>query len=183
MLANKTLCFAAVVLSFAVLLTTGSCKDDTPSAVLPSDTVQPTVTVSNVLSDAPTATATKVLVSALPVEAHRTAPLTVPPTSEPTATELPNPTPSQAATPHPTPITVVAEKDNKTSAEPGDEPDAFISISAGPFHTCALRADGRAVCWGDNSNGQSSPPNYKFTMIDAGSDHNCGIKFDDSVAC
>lgn len=35
---------------------------------------------------------------------------------------------------------------------------AFISASAGRNHACGIRPDGRAVCWGDNQYGQSSPP-------------------------
>lgn len=31
-------------------------------------------------------------------------------------------------------------------------------ISSGNAHTCALRADGSPVCWGDYSLGQSLPP-------------------------
>lgn len=34
----------------------------------------------------------------------------------------------------------------------------FVPLSSGIFHTCALRADGSAVCWGWNSDGQVSPP-------------------------
>ena len=38
------------------------------------------------------------------------------------------------------------------------EEERFTSISAGGRHTCGLQEDGIIVCWGDNSEGQSSPP-------------------------
>jgi hypothetical protein len=34
----------------------------------------------------------------------------------------------------------------------------FSSLTAGGFHTCGLRVNGDAHCWGQNSKGQSSPP-------------------------
>ncbi len=36
--------------------------------------------------------------------------------------------------------------------------DHYTAISAGVRHYCALRDDDVIVCWGDNSDGQSSPP-------------------------
>jgi alpha-tubulin suppressor-like RCC1 family protein len=30
----------------------------------------------------------------------------------------------------------------------------FVAVSAGGFHTCAIASDGKAYCWGDNSNGE-----------------------------
>ena len=35
--------------------------------------------------------------------------------------------------------------------------ETFTAISSGMSHTCELREDGSARCWGDNSQGQSSP--------------------------
>src|ERR1041384_3213650 len=73
------------------------------------------------------------------------------------------------------------------------------TVSAGAEHTCALKADGTAFCWGSNQYGQlgatetdtacvtvqttypcatrATPVNttLKFTSITAGQRHTCGI--------
>ena len=70
--------------------------------------------------------------------------------------------------------------------------ERFISVSSGkPYlggwyiyeaHTCGLRDDGFVVCWGDNDDGQSSPPqDGGFIFISSGGYHTCGLR-DDGVA-
>ena len=39
---------------------------------------------------------------------------------------------------------------------------AFTQISANGRHTCGLRADGSATCWGNNEDGESTPPCRRF---------------------
>jgi len=57
------------------------------------------------------------------------------------------------------------------------------TLSAGGYHSCAIRGDGALACWGDNSFGQSSPPAGSFTQVSAGYLHNCALRSDRSVAC
>ena len=59
----------------------------------------------------------------------------------------------------------------------------FNAVSAGRAHTCALRTDRTAACWGADSHGQSSPPAGRFTAVAAGWGHTCGLKADNTVAC
>jgi alpha-tubulin suppressor-like RCC1 family protein len=72
----------------------------------------------------------------------------------------------------------------------------FTSITVGAQHACALTADGRAYCWGDNSAGQlgdstmttrSDPTpvagTFKFSAISAGTSHTCAITAAGEVAC
>jgi len=38
-----------------------------------------------------------------------------------------------------------------------DAADGFAQVSAGGYHTCAVRTDGTLACWGLNDNGQAPP--------------------------
>ena len=50
-------------------------------------------------------------------------------------------------------------------------PGTVTQISAGGYHTCALKTDGNPICWGDDIIGQTTiPPNLgTVTQLDAGS--------------
>jgi alpha-tubulin suppressor-like RCC1 family protein len=75
---------------------------------------------------------------------------------------------------------------------------SFRQISAGAEHTCAVTFDGRAYCWGDNTRGRlgvggvSAAPRsvpaevsggVRFTMVDAGSRHTCGVSVEQRIYC
>jgi alpha-tubulin suppressor-like RCC1 family protein len=71
-----------------------------------------------------------------------------------------------------------------------------LAIDAGTEHSCALKGDGSAVCWGQNTYGQlgdnavankASPvPVLALSgaiSINAGKSHTCALKTDGSAAC
>ncbi len=75
-------------------------------------------------------------------------------------------------------------------------PSDLARIGAGGSHTCALAADGRAACWGNNidgqlgdgtANGNLSPEviqgDFTFSQISAGQNHSCGLTTGNEVVC
>ncbi len=94
-----------------------------------------------------------------------------PPTPVPTDTPTPTVTPTPTATPYPVP-------------EDFRAPEQHTTLSSGGRHTCALRPDGTAVCWGDDRQGQASPPEgERFVSISSGGAHTCGLRPDGSPVC
>jgi hypothetical protein len=73
---------------------------------------------------------------------------------------------------------------------------AYSEISAGGYHTCGIREDGKVLCWGLNGAGQIGDGttvhkltptliagDYTYTAISTGSYHTCGIREDGKVLC
>ena len=60
---------------------------------------------------------------------------------------------------------------------------SFDSVSTGMHHTCGVMIDGSVACWGDNKNGQSTPPEGQFRSVGVGEDHARGVMIDGSVTC
>ena len=109
------------------------------------------------------------------------------PTPSPTPTITANPTPMSPAFPEPAPSPVPTAP---PTAVPTVAPTAVLTvaptaspiavpvvpsngvlteISSGGWHTCGLREDGVAVCWGQDRSGQATPPQGEaFTAISSG---------------
>jgi alpha-tubulin suppressor-like RCC1 family protein len=85
---------------------------------------------------------------------------------------------------------------NSSTPIPADTLITFKSIAAGRGHTCGLRTDGVAFCWGDNRNGQLGRGTFgdvsdsakvvvgpAFAQISARGDNTCGLVADGSIYC
>ena len=60
----------------------------------------------------------------------------------------------------------------------------YAQVSAGSYHSCAVRTDGSLVCWGANGAGQTTPPaGNNFAQVSAGGYHTCALRTDGSIAC
>ena len=57
------------------------------------------------------------------------------------------------------------------------------TLSAGLYHVCGLTNSGEAICWGDNDDGEASPPGGTFEAINSGYSHTCALREDGEVVC
>jgi hypothetical protein len=60
----------------------------------------------------------------------------------------------------------------------------FVTVAAGAFHSCGLRANGAVTCWGLNTLGQASvPAGLVATDITAGLYYTCALQASGGVKC
>ncbi len=76
-----------------------------------------------------------------------------------------------------------ATPDDARGAVGAYDGSAGASVSAGDAHTCGVRTDGTAACWGSDDDGRSTPPAGTFTQVSAGAFHTCGVRTDGTAAC
>ena len=57
------------------------------------------------------------------------------------------------------------------------------AVSAGFWHTCAIRTDDTITCWGNNWGGQTDAPSGTFKAVSAGGYYWCAIRTDDTITC
>ena len=59
----------------------------------------------------------------------------------------------------------------------------FTTVDAGVDHTCGIVTNGLIECWGDNRDGQATPPDGEFVAVSAGSSHTCGVRTGGQIDC
>ena len=59
----------------------------------------------------------------------------------------------------------------------------LVTMVSGLGHSCGLRADGTAVCWGEDWYGQSSGPAGPFTAITTFDRNSCGVLSQGGIEC
>ena len=80
-------------------------------------------------------------------------------------------------------LTVTDSEGAEGSAEVTVQVEGLVSVSAGSAHACWVRATGAVACWGDNSEGQSTPTADLSTQLSAGGMHTCALREDRQVTC
>ena len=116
----------------------------------------------------------------------------------PTAAAEPTATPSGAAEASPATATPVPSSPS-TQQTPSEGPNAqspatptdneystakdLVTMVSGLDHSCGLRADGNAVCWGEDWYGQSSGPVGLFTAVSLFGRSSCGARPQGGIEC
>lgn len=66
---------------------------------------------------------------------------------------------------------------------PAPSETGLSHLTLGSYHACALREDGTALCWGDDTFGQLDVPGGTFRSVAAGDWFTCGARDDATVDC
>ena len=59
----------------------------------------------------------------------------------------------------------------------------LTSMSSGAAHTCGLRVNGTAVCWGRDWEAQATAPRSIYTTLEAERHYSCGVLTLGGIEC
>ena len=79
--------------------------------------------------------------------------------------------------------TQAAEGEWVHTGQAAPPPGSFTAVSAGTYHTCAIRTGGAIECWGNNESGESDAPDGAYTAVSAGFESTCGLRGDGAITC
>ena len=86
--------------------------------------------------------------------------------------------------PSPTALTIREDEPRAVTFSFAETDLQVKGIGAGNWHSCAIAVDGKAVCWGDDNEGQSSPPSgERLNSISLTHNESCGITPDNRAVC
>ena len=156
---------------FLILTVLAGCQGGQSDAVLAPDSTHSPVAASELPADTPQPTETPEIPAAPRP--------TIAPTAQPEVTATPPDEPHQPTST--TPPSTGIPQPTATAPVPGVESN-YTAVAAGFEYTCALKADGSAVCWG-TSEDTVPAPDVRFKSISAGYAHACGIKTNGAVVC
>ena len=175
----------ALVLGLSVLSVSMACRDggqETPAPVSDAPSID---SQEESASTVPSITPTPSLASGIAA--------TLVPPLEPTPVPSAEPTPGARtfATPAPVegPTLTAPEQSSSRAAVPvtaAGEPflaGNVVEIVTGAGHSCGLRDDGTAVCWGSDPEGQASLPAGRFESLSAHRLHTCGAMAEGGIQC
>jgi hypothetical protein len=81
-------------------------------------------------------------------------------------------------------LVTCAAKQGSETVLPAVPEGTFRHISTGIWHTCGIRTDNTAACWGGlNDHGETTVPSGTFKAISADSWFTCGIRTDSTLVC
>jgi hypothetical protein len=71
------------------------------------------------------------------------------------------------------------------AAGPAGPPEGWrtAEVAVGWYHACSRRANGTVTCWGDDTDGQSTPQTNTFKHVASGHVFTCGVKTSGAVLC
>ena len=185
-------------LALALLLSTilgaiSACERDTAPNLLDDPMREATPAQTAALSGTPGVIEPSTPVAAISPPPRQTASVA------PTPTKSARRTPAESSSPEPeaspTPLITLPHEVQSTSGgsatrtAPDDLNIDFytakdlVSISSGRRHSCGLRDNGTAVCWGKDWEGQASEPKETFSAISAFGRYSCGARTRGGVEC